>query len=55
MAQRRRFCIGCALLLLTDVGVSQDVEAFGVRRHEAVLDAVVHHLDEVAGAATPTM
>ena len=27
------------------------VEALGVRGHQAVLDAVVHHLDEVAGAA----
>src|SRR5206468_10412 len=27
----------------------QDVEAFGVRLHEAVLDAVVHHLHEMAG------
>ena len=33
------------------VGVAQDVEAFGVGLHQAVLDAVVDHLDEVAGAA----
>ena len=33
------------------VGVAQDVEAFGVGLHHAVLDAVVHHLDEMAGAA----
>ena len=28
----------------------EDVEAFGVGGHEAVFDAVVDHLDEVAGA-----
>ena len=26
------------------------LKPFGVRRHERVLDAVVHHLDEMAGA-----
>src|SRR5688572_28296660 len=30
--------------------VSQDVEAFGVRLHQPVLDAVVNHLREVPGA-----
>ena len=35
---------------LAGVGVVEDVEAFGVGGHDAVLDAVVHHLDEVAGA-----
>ena len=29
----------------------EDVQPLGVGRHEAVLDPVVHHLDEVAGAA----
>src|SRR6185503_398394 len=33
------------------VRLAQQVEAFGIGGHEAVLDAVVHHLDEVAGAA----
>ncbi len=33
--------------------VLQDVEALGDRLHHAVLDAVVDHLDEVAGAARP--
>ena len=33
--------------------VAQDVEAFGVGLHQAVLDAVMHHLDEVPGAAGP--
>ena len=32
------------------VGVAKDVEALGVRLHQSVLDAVVDHLDEVAGA-----
>ena len=38
------------MLLLAHVGVAQDAEALSVGGHEAVLDAVVHHLDEVAGA-----
>ena len=33
-----------------DVGVLQDVEAFGIGLHQAVFDAVVDHLDEMAGA-----
>ena len=33
-----------------DIGVLQDVEAFGIGLHQAVFDAVVDHLDEVAGA-----
>ena len=47
--QRRGLGVDVALLL-ADVGVLQDVEPLGVRGHEPVLDAVVHHLDEVAGA-----
>ncbi len=35
--------------------VAQDVEPLGVRLHEAVLDAVVDHLDEVAGADRPAV
>ena len=31
-------------------GVFEDVEAFGIGLHQSVLDAVVHHLDEVSGA-----
>src|SRR5262245_1493937 len=30
--------------------VAEDVKAFGIGLHQPVLDAVVHHLDEVAGA-----
>src|SRR5580704_14258889 len=36
-------------MLFADVGVLQDVEPFRVRGHQAVLDAVVYHLYEVAG------
>ena len=36
-------------------GVAQDVEAFGVRLHQAVLDPVVDHLHEVAGARRTAM
>ncbi len=35
------------------VGVLQNVEAFGIGLHQTVLDAVVDHLDEVAGAVRP--
>ena len=40
-----------ALGTLPGVGLLEQVEPFGVRGHEPVLDAVVHHLHEVAGAA----
>src|SRR6185437_16098032 len=33
--------------------VAQDVEAFGVGLHQAVLDAVMHHLDEMPGPGWP--
>src|SRR6202022_3968662 len=35
---------------LSDVGVPQDAQSLGVSGHDAVLDSVVHHLDEMAGA-----
>ena len=35
--------------------VTQDVEALGVGLHQSVLDAVVHHLDEVPGAGRTGM
>ena len=41
--------------LLADVGVLQDRQAFGIGGHHPVLDAVVDHLDEVAGAVRPAM
>src|SRR5438046_2792283 len=40
---------------LADVGAAQDGQALGVGGHEAVLDAVVDHLDEVAGAVGPAV
>ena len=49
VAQRRGLGVG-GLRARADVGVVQDVEPLGVRGHERVLDAVVHHLHEVAGA-----
>ena len=36
---------------LRGVRIAKDVEALGIGLHEAVLDAVVHHLDEMACAA----
>ena len=54
MAQRRGLGID-GVLALADVGVAQDVQAFGIRRHDAVLDAVVDHLDEVAGTVRPAV
>src|SRR5262245_19993895 len=43
------------MLLLADDGVAQNVHSFGVCGHEAVLDPVVNHLDEVTGAARPAV
>src|SRR5438128_5887371 len=34
-----------------DIGVLEDIEALGVGLHQAVLDAVMDHLDEMPGAA----
>ena len=47
---RRRSSCACLPTL-----ACQDVQALGVGRHEAVLDAVVHHFDEVAGAVGPAV
>src|ERR1700759_979935 len=33
-----------------DIGVLEDVEAFGIGLHQAIFDAVVDHLDEMPGA-----
>src|SRR5215467_12291920 len=43
------------MLLLADIGVPENSQSFGIGGHDAVLDAVVHHLDEVTGAVRPTM
>src|SRR5580700_3660273 len=41
--------------LLANVGGLQYVEALRISRHEAVLDSVVHHLDEVTAATRPAV
>src|SRR5215510_13563012 len=54
VAQRRRFGIDL-MLFLAHVGGSQDAQTLGVGAHDAVFDAVVNHLDEVACAIWPAM
>src|SRR4029450_9591148 len=54
VAQRR--CFGIDLMfLLAYVGGSQYTQSLGVGGHDAVLNAVMNHLDEVAGAVWPAM
>src|ERR1700745_3829801 len=33
-----------------DIGILQDVEAFGIGLHQAIFDAIMDHLDEMPGA-----
>src|ERR1700720_4236289 len=40
---------------LADVGVMENVQTFGISSHQAVLNAVVHHLHEVARTGRPAM
>ena len=49
VVERRRLGVGLALDL-AGVGVLEDVQALGVGGHHPVLDPVVDHLHEVAGA-----
>src|SRR5258705_314916 len=42
-------------LALSDVGGAQHRQALSIGRHDSVLDAVVNHLDEVAGAVWSAM
>src|SRR5438128_10888159 len=49
VAQWRRLGVD-RMLFLAHVGVAQDAEPLSVGGHEAVLDAIVDHLDKVAGA-----
>src|SRR4029077_19136845 len=49
VAQRGGFGVD-GVVLLADVGGPNDAESFGVGGHDAVLDAIVNHLDEVAAA-----
>jgi hypothetical protein len=41
------------MLLLADIGVAQNAHSLGIGGHDAVLDAIVDHLDEVTGAWKP--
>src|SRR5262249_20056003 len=50
LAQRRDLGAGGGAAGLADAGVLEDVQALGVGGHDAVLHAVVDHLDAVAGA-----
>src|SRR3974377_947310 len=43
------------VILLADIGGANDSEAFGIGSHDAVFDAVVDHLDEVAATIGATM
>ena len=54
IAQRRRLGVD-RVRLLADVGRLEDAQAFRVRGHDPVLDAVVDHLHEVARAARPAV
>src|SRR6266702_3005868 len=54
VAQRSGFRVGLAVGL-AGVGVLQDVQALSVGGHQAILDSVVHHLDEVARAGWAAM
>src|SRR5262249_23030926 len=41
--------------LFADVGGAQNAQPFRVRRHDAILDSVVNHLDEVTRSVRSTM
>jgi hypothetical protein len=49
VAQRSRFGVYLTLLL-ADAGAAQYRQPLGVGGHDSVFDAIVDHLDEVAGA-----
>ena len=50
VAQWCSFCIGRAVSLFADVSATQNRKPLRVCRHDAVLDSIVDHLDEIAGA-----
>src|SRR6185312_9035907 len=54
VAERRRFGVDL-VQMLADVGIFEDSHTFGVRGHDAVLDSVVHHFYEMAGAVLTTV
>ena len=41
--------------MLSGIGVLEDVETFGIGRHDSVLDPVVNHFDEVTGPVGTAM
>ena len=49
IAQWRGLGVDC-FGVLADIGSLENAESFGVSSHHAVLDSVVHHLDEMTGA-----
>src|SRR6516165_4022856 len=54
IAQWCRLGVGC-MGLLPDIRGAQHTKSFGIGGHDAVLDAVVHHLDEMPGPVRPAM
>src|SRR5262245_45481350 len=54
IAQWRRLGVHF-MFLLPDVGGSQDAQALSIGGHDAVLDSVMDHLNEVAGAVRTAM
>src|SRR5271155_4544316 len=55
IAEGSSFGVALASDMLAGVGVLENVKTFGVGGHQAVLDAVMNHLDEVSCAARPAM
>ena len=49
IAQGRSLSVGFAMRF-AGIGVLENVQAFRISRHQTVFDAVVNHLDKMAGA-----
>src|SRR5882757_2744601 len=49
ITQRRGFGIGF-MMLLADIGMLKDIEAFCVSGHQPIFDSVVYHFHEMSGA-----
>jgi hypothetical protein len=54
ITQWRRLSVRCSFGL-TFIRVMQHVQSLSVRGHQSILDAVMHHLHEVAGAGLTAM
>src|SRR6478672_8404344 len=54
IAQRRRLCIYFAITLAC-VSAFQNTKTFRIRGHDSILDPVMDHLHEMAGAVRPAM